>query len=68
MVKSDFGSRKTGSVVFDELSNEHTYGGQGAHRKNILPKRYFLARLYLSSMWGGGRVENLVTKREPFGD
>ena len=53
--------------LFDELSNEHTFGGRGKKMRKFVGKKCFWDGCFLGCILGFF-FENLVTKREPFGD
>ena len=59
-----FGKKKLLFAVFEDLSNEHTFGGRGKKLRKFLPKSFFFQTIFGSCMV----QKNLVTKREPFGD
>ena len=59
-----FETKKTTFEFFHELSIEYTFAARGAGQKNILQKKVFFHELFKRYMGS----QNLVTKRESFGD
>ena len=59
-----FETKKKAFRIFHDLSIEHTFGARGAGQKNFTQRKVFFAELFERYMGS----QNLVTKRESFGD